>query len=102
MTNSNTNEAPLVLLGQGDYVTAYGAGLRGQPSPASALRHNVGMLQRRAGAVLSRAGLVGWMLQHNGETSCARELRSLTEAMDSLAEAVEVVARDLDRNGGDA
>ena len=97
MTTTDTNEAPLVLLGQGEYVTAYGAGLRGQPSPEAALRHNVGMLQRRAGAVLSRAGLVGVVLQNSGPVSCARELRGLSEAMDALAEAVEVVARGLDR-----
>lgn len=96
--------APLVVLGQGEYAREY-------PRPLPDLRargvlmRNAAVLQSRAGGVISRAGLFGFMLQHHGATSAARELRELGKAVDDLVAAMAVVAEQLDavaddENGG--
>lgn len=90
--------APLVVLGQGQYAREYPRPNGDRPR----LFLNAALLQKRAGAVLSRAGLFGWSLQHQGAQTAARELCSLGAAVDELRQAMDEIAGQLDEhaNGG--
>jgi hypothetical protein len=88
-------DAPLVLLGQGDYQTAYPRE-RDDRTRGHVLRRNVATLQARAGAVCGRAGYLGHALQNHGPATAARELQELGKIVDTLLAAMHTVAEQLD------
>lgn len=95
MATAEHHEAPLVVLGQGDYRQAY-------PAPKAAdgrhavLHRNIATLQARAGAVCGRAGWIGHAHQHYGPATAARELLVLGRLVDDLAAVMRTVAEQLD------
>jgi len=88
---------PLVKLGQGDFEQHYYPEVRN--SETQVMRRNIAILQQRAGAVTSVAGLVGFMVQHRGSAAAAKELVSLGEKVDRLLESMQVVASQLEDGG---
>jgi len=81
---------PLVKLGQGDFEQHYYPGIGN--TDTQVMRRNIAILQKRAGAVTSVAGLVGFLAQHQGPAAAAKELTNLGCKVDRLLEAMEVVA----------
>ena len=91
---------PLVCLGQGDYETQHyiEPGKRAK-TDAAVIRFNVSTLLKRAGVVLSRAGSMAHVLQHQGTGSASKELGSLARGIDELMDAVSVVASNFEHDG---
>jgi len=90
---------PPVCLGQGDYETHhYLEPKKRAKTDAAVIRFNVSTLLKRAGVVLSRAGSMAHVLQHQGTRSASKELGSLARGIDELMEAVSVVASNFEHD----
>ena len=86
---------PLEKLGQGDFEQHYYPEVR--DTDTQVMRRNIAILQKRAGAVTSIAGLVGFLAQHQGPEAAAKELTNLGCKVDRLLEAMGVVASGLEQ-----
>lgn len=86
----------LLILGQGDYRREYFRCDGDRSSPAFVLRHNISVLQARAGAVAGRAGYIGHAFQTHGTADAVREMRALGQLVDDLRTAMDTVTDQLD------